>query len=759
MAKPASDPRQRLLDAGLKLFANRGYAGTSVQDITEEAKVTKPTLYYYFQNKEGLFQALVDQAMDERLRLMRQAAPPEKETVAQLVDIIVAVTAFAARKPDLLRLCFAIAFAAPGEIPSGFKKHHRMVESYQFVREIVEMGRERGVLDRSFTTDELTQSYFHLVQHSTVMTVFESKMQRNNPPLPLPPRMEPRRMIELFVRGATNHTPVVAEHPVPKRKGMLSRAALIAASLVLAPTALQAQATNAAPATLPATNYPAADTVAPPVMDDTNTVPALPSTNAPPNLADIRAVPEVVRASRPDQALVSPIANNARDPQAVDLQTCFQLTAIRDDSLKISLQDVRIAQAQLSQSIAALWPTFTGTNQQQFLHYLGPPSGVSFTSFGSTGTSGTGATTAAPTASTTTVAATEGNRNYESQSNITMNYTIFNGGQNWNTVGASSALVAARRQTMARDYQTIYQDVAQAFYNVLQYEGDVAIQRDLVQALAARVDDLRGRVSLGRSRPSELLQAQTDLANARVTVQADTGSINASMETLAFYTGIPASRLKLKDTQKFPTVSQLEMYLQRSGLRPDVLSDVELLRQSERNLSVAQGELFPTVSATGDYLASQDPVANQVDGTMTLQISMPIFDGGLILGQIHQNKEMVRESALNVEQLQRTADQDTRTAYANFNASVAQVVVLREAAVLAAQNLQAQVEDYRRGVVSNLDVLTALQDYQTARQGLHNANMTTRLDLINLHVAAGMAATGPNVNNQALPTTSGTARE
>jgi outer membrane protein TolC len=253
-----------------------------------------------------------------------------------------------------------------------------------------------------------------------------------------------------------------------------------------------------------------------------------------------------------------------------------------------------------------------------------------------------------------------------------------------------------------------------------------------------------------------LLQAQTDLANARVTIQADVGSTNASLETLAFYTGVPSSKLKLKDTQKFPTVEQLEYYLGHSADRPDVLSDVESLRQSERNLSVARGELFPTVSANGNYLASQDPVSNNIDATMTLQISMPIFDGGLILGQIHQNKEMVRESALNVEQLKRTADQDTRTAYANFNASVAQVVVLREAAVLAAKNLAAQVEDYRRGVVSNLDVLTALQDYQTARQSLHNANMTARLDLINLHVAAGVAATGPNVNNQALPTTSGT---
>src|ERR1700722_3298428 len=126
MGKLTSDPRRRLLNAGLKLFPNRGYAGAAVQDITEEARVTKPTLYYYFESKEGLFQALVDQAMDERLRLMRLAAPAEKATVDQLTGIIAALTDFARRQPDLLRLCFSIAFAAEGEFPSGFKKHHKM---------------------------------------------------------------------------------------------------------------------------------------------------------------------------------------------------------------------------------------------------------------------------------------------------------------------------------------------------------------------------------------------------------------------------------------------------------------------------------------------------------------------------------------------------------------------------------------------------------------------------------------------------------
>ena len=62
-----------------------------------------------------------------------------------------------------------------------------------------------------------------------------------------------------------------------------------------------------------------------------------------------------------------------------------------------------------------------------------------------------------------------------------MNYTLFNGGQNYNNVGASSAAVEAKRETLARDYQTIYQDVAQAFYNVLQYEGDIAIHSVVAQ--------------------------------------------------------------------------------------------------------------------------------------------------------------------------------------------------------------------------------------------------------------------------------------
>jgi outer membrane protein len=691
--------------------------------------------------------------------------------VAALTDILAALTHFAQRHPDLLRLSFVVAFAAPGEMPAGFRLPAKIGESIRFIHELIAAGREAGELNPAFSTQELLEGYFQMVQHQVALAVLRARQPPPGLP-PMPPPASPERAVALFLTGAAS------------KKASLTRTAsglkslLVAGLAVLLPLGAHAQAIKAKVATDPgvSTNVvPTAPVASNPnaPVDDTNAAPAeTPVAATGPTSADVRPEPLAVRASHPELATVSPIEALAHDPRALDLQTCFELTAIRDDSLKIDLEDIEVARAQLSQSLAALWPTVTATNQQDFLHYSGASSGgISLANLASTGSSSlgtgstgtgignsqseTGTTTGLTTGSAGTpvtgLTETTGNQNHTSQSNITMSYTLFNGGQNYNAVGASRAAVAAKRQTLAREYETIYQDVAQGFYNVLQYEGDLVIQHDLIEALSARVDDLLQRVKLGRSRPSEMLQAQTDLANARVTYEQQMGSSNAALETVAFYIGIPAGHFKLKDTGRFPSARDLEYYLQQSGGRPDVLSQVDSLRQAERNLSVAKGELFPTVTANGDYLAQQDPEDNNVDATLSLQISMPIFDGGLILAQIHQNHELVRQSALNVQQLQRTADQDTRTAYVNFQASVAQVVVLREAARYAAKNLEAQVEDYRRGVVSNLDVLTALQDYQTARASLHNANMTARLDLINLHVAAGLAARGPGADNRALP--------
>jgi AcrR family transcriptional regulator len=52
--------RKNILDAALKLFSHRGYGATSVNDIAEEAGLSKGNLYHHFPDKETIFRELLD---------------------------------------------------------------------------------------------------------------------------------------------------------------------------------------------------------------------------------------------------------------------------------------------------------------------------------------------------------------------------------------------------------------------------------------------------------------------------------------------------------------------------------------------------------------------------------------------------------------------------------------------------------------------------------------------------------------------------
>ncbi len=61
--------RQQLLDISRRLFAERGFEGTSIEEIAAQAGVSKPVVYEHFGGKEGLYAVVVDREV-ERLTTM-----------------------------------------------------------------------------------------------------------------------------------------------------------------------------------------------------------------------------------------------------------------------------------------------------------------------------------------------------------------------------------------------------------------------------------------------------------------------------------------------------------------------------------------------------------------------------------------------------------------------------------------------------------------------------------------------------------------
>ncbi|MQA87412.1 MAG: TetR family transcriptional regulator [Streptosporangiales bacterium] len=65
--------REQLLDIGRGLFAERGYDGTSIEEVAARADVSKPVVYEHFGGKEGLYAVVVDREMEKLLEMVTGA--------------------------------------------------------------------------------------------------------------------------------------------------------------------------------------------------------------------------------------------------------------------------------------------------------------------------------------------------------------------------------------------------------------------------------------------------------------------------------------------------------------------------------------------------------------------------------------------------------------------------------------------------------------------------------------------------------------
>ena len=194
MAKHGPETRQQILRAALKRFANAGYAATSVQQIVGDAKVSKPAMYYHFPDKAGLFQALVNQALDQRFDVVRQGAARARTIRGQLVEILAALFDYFHKNRELTRLAFSAAFAAPGEVPHQVCYLDRRQRNLEFIHSLMKRARATGELDKRFDSRDLAYGFYGQAHLYIVAHVLMANYRLN--------RTAAERIVDLFLSGA-----------------------------------------------------------------------------------------------------------------------------------------------------------------------------------------------------------------------------------------------------------------------------------------------------------------------------------------------------------------------------------------------------------------------------------------------------------------------------------------------------------------------------------------------------------------------------
>lgn len=109
--------KQQILLAATRLFAHKGYGATSVREVVEAAGVTKPTLYYWFQNKEALFLEIVHGHIDALNELVRGTIASEGTVRERLLRFVRAYMDGVNQNHDAVRLLMTITLPTQGEHP------------------------------------------------------------------------------------------------------------------------------------------------------------------------------------------------------------------------------------------------------------------------------------------------------------------------------------------------------------------------------------------------------------------------------------------------------------------------------------------------------------------------------------------------------------------------------------------------------------------------------------------------------------------
>ncbi len=183
---------QRLLRSALKLFAEKGYEGTSIREIIEEAGVTRPVLYYYFQNKEDLFRKLVESIVQELIDKMIFIKQNYSDTIGKLKAIIRTTFEMAEKDIQSVRLILHVYFApirsAPPVRGSEIgKQRFKIIES--IMREGLEKADLSGGIARALTLAFLGIMDMHIMAKS------------DRPELRLTPELA-EGLVDLFFYGA-----------------------------------------------------------------------------------------------------------------------------------------------------------------------------------------------------------------------------------------------------------------------------------------------------------------------------------------------------------------------------------------------------------------------------------------------------------------------------------------------------------------------------------------------------------------------------
>lgn len=309
--------------------------------------------------------------------------------------------------------------------------------------------------------------------------------------------------------------------------------------------------------------------------------------------------------------------------------------------------------------------------------------------------------------------------------------------------GSLSAYDFAKDNILLSQFQkdatelNLYQLIINSYYSLSNAQVDSKNVQEFLKSSKERVEEIKTRTKIGRSRKGELVEAEAQYYAAESQYEQTLLDLQAAEETFEFYTRLtPQSIGTLPEPA--PLKGSLSEYLLKVRSRPDVQAAKQESKLAEKQVSIAKGGHYPSLDLTGNYYIDRTGVLETSEWDVGLAVVIPLYQGGSVDSQVKQAVHGKRIAELRSSELSRSVERDVTINYQNIIHLQKQLQVLKKALTKAEEAYRLNKKDYTFGLVTNLDVLQSLSNYIETKRSYNNVIAATHLNLKNLEASTGV---------------------
>lgn len=289
--------------------------------------------------------------------------------------------------------------------------------------------------------------------------------------------------------------------------------------------------------------------------------------------------------------------------------------------------------------------------------------------------------------------------------------------------------------------------VGYTYLQAIADEARIQTAEAQVKTAQALFDQASDQVKAGTSPEIDRLRANVELQTRQQQLIQAKNSYSIQKLTIARVIGLaPGQEFDLTDKSPYQPFEglTLEDALHRAYTsRSDYLAAVADTRAAEYARKAAAAGYLPSLSFSADYGTGGEHPSNatqvfDVKGTLTI----PIFQGGSVHGDVLQAEARLTQSREREENLRGQIDADVRTAFFNLQSSAEQVAVARSNITLADQTLAQSRDRFSAGVTDSVEVVQSQELVASANEQYISSLYNYNFSKISLARALGLAEEG-----------------